>query len=113
MSLGVIVMDVNDEHDYIRQLIMDRWWGEVECFVYPLRDSSRQHLFSGRLGEVIALETQAAHLAQHLMNERTRAEDQLRWLELDTALRSEGKNYPNVYECCAIRTLKFHESEEF
>ena len=113
MFLRVIVMDVSDEHDYIKQLIVDRWWGEVECFVYPLRDSSRQHLFSGRLGKAIVLETQAAHLAQHLINKRTRAEDQLRWLELDTALRSEGKNYPDVYERCANRTLNFHEFEEF
>ena len=87
-----------NEHDYIKQLIVDRWWGEVERQVYPLQDKARQNLYEGQRDSAIASEAQVMQHLQQLMNDRAAAEERLRWLLLDAALRREGKNYPDVYE---------------
>lgn len=86
------------EHDYIKDLITDRWWAEVESRVHPLQYQVRSLLHKGRYKEVYELEEQIKQLTQQLMNECIAAEDRLHWLELDAALRQEGKTYPNVYE---------------
>lgn len=102
-----------NEHDYIEQPLVDRWWGEVEQSIHPLQDEAREHLFSGRFSEAIALETKVVQLTQHLMNVRAAAEDRLRWLELDAAFRHGGKNYPDFYEevCSGSDWSKSDESQ--
>lgn len=56
-----------DEHDYIEHLIVDRWSGQAERKIFPLRDDARACLFSGRLGEALILEVRAAQMAQQML----------------------------------------------
>lgn len=62
------------EHDCIKQLIANRWWGEVERLVHPLQNEARQHLFGERRSVAIALETQVPQAAQQLMNVKAAAQ---------------------------------------
>lgn len=102
------------EHDCIKHLIADRWWGEVEQLVHPIQNEARQHLLGGRRSVAIALETQVSQLTQRLMKVRAAAQHRLRRLELDAALRSEGKKYPDFYEVqCSSSWSKFDGSQDF
>ena len=92
-----------DEHDYIEHLIVARWWGQAERKIFPLRDDARACLFSGRLGEALILEVREAQMAQQMINEKTDALGRLRWIELDAALRGEGRNYLDVCEAVPVQ----------
>lgn len=88
------------EHKYIKELIIDRWWSELEQRVHPLQNEARRTLCEGKYEQAIAIENQVARLLQQLMDERMAAEKRLHWLEMDAKLRTEGKTYPDVYDSC-------------
>lgn len=100
-----------DEHDYIEHLIVDRWWGQAERKIFPLRDDACACLFSGRLGEALILEVRAVQMAQQMLNEKTDALGRLRWIELDATLRGEGRNYPDVCDAVPVQ-CNFQDFQE-
>jgi hypothetical protein len=101
--------------DYIKQLIVDRWWGEVERLAHPLQDEVGRLFQIGQFDAACVLEVEVSQLLQQLMFERVAAEDRLRWLQLDAAPRCEGKNYPDFYEEVCGRSIGSNcgESQEF
>jgi hypothetical protein len=92
-------IEFNNEHQYIQQQIIDRWWNQVEQVIHPLQDQVRSLLLQGRYKEVQQMEQELTRLCQQLLNERTRGEDILRWLKLDSDLRNKsGITLPDCFE---------------
>jgi hypothetical protein len=89
-----------DEYEYIQQqLILGRWWGEVNCRVYPLQDKASECFRSGLFDKGTQLEEEVKVLEQELMNQRARAEEILSWLRTDTTLRKmTGSTWPDAIE---------------
>ncbi len=96
---SVMSIEFNNEHQYIQQQIIDRWWNQVEQVIHPLQDQVRSLLLQGRYKEVQQMEQELTRLCQQLLNERTRGEDILRWLKLDSDLRNKsGITLPDCFE---------------
>ena len=91
-------MNQPDEHDYIRQLITDRYWGQVEEQINLLQSQQKELLNRCRYLELDALGEEVENLVQQLRNKRASTEAKLHWLELDSLLRLDGKNYPDFVE---------------
>ncbi len=86
------------EHKFVEQLIVIRWWADVERLVHPLEDQARKCFQNQRYSEGCDLQEQARAMFRKLSEERRASEDRIYWLQLDSQLRLEGKTYPDVYE---------------
>ena len=86
------------EHKFIEQLIVIRWWSDVERLVHPLENQARECFKNKQFLEGCNFQKQARAMSQKLLEERRASEDRIYWLQLDTQLRLEGKTYPDVYE---------------
>lgn len=87
------------EHDYLKELVLDRYLTAVILEIDPLRDEIRSLLHQGKVSEAIALERQAQNHQRALLDERIRSEEIITWLYWDTRIRAEGDGtYPDIYE---------------
>lgn len=87
------------EHDYLKELVLDRHQTAVILEIDPLRDEIRSLLQTGKPADAIALERQAQTRQQELLDERIRSEEIIYWLYWDTRIRAEGDGtYPDIYE---------------
>ena len=81
------------EHEYIKEFIIDRFTGRGEA----------KTLASGNMRRRSPLKAKLLKLPQQLVDKRATTESQLLWLTTDLQLRVEGKTYPDVYEICQVR----------
>ncbi len=94
------------EHKFIEQLIVIRWWSDVERLVHPLEDRARECFQKKEFLEGCIFQEQARAMSQKLSERRRASEDRIYWLELDSKLRLQGKTYPDVYEESQCRREK-------
>ena len=101
------------EHDCIKQLIANRWWGEVERFVHPLPKEARQHLF-GERRSVAARPGNPSTTGSPATDECEGGGSRAAAVARNAALRSEGKNYPDFYEVqCSSNWSRVDGSQDF
>ena len=87
------------EHDYLQEVVCDRYQTSISLEIDPLRYEIRSLLHQGKVNKAIALEQQAQTRQQELLDERIRSEDIIYWLTWDTRIRAEGDGtYPDIYE---------------
>lgn len=86
------------EYSYLRSLAYDQYEAKLIEQVDPIQEQIFDALKAGDFDRVMALESERTVAAISLFQERIRAEDIIRWLEIDTLLRSDGRSYPDVFE---------------
>lgn len=86
------------EYSYLRSLAYDQYEARLMEQVDPIQEQIFEALKEGDFDRAMALESERTVVAISLFQERIRAEDVIRWLEIDTLLRQEGRNYPDVFE---------------
>ncbi|MBD2440597.1 hypothetical protein [Nostoc sp. FACHB-110] len=87
-----------NEHDYLRDFIMERFNYAVIATVDPLHDEHKLMLLQNNYSEADKLEKLRDKVLQELYIKRARSEEIINWLQLDSQLRDEGTTYPDVRE---------------
>ena len=94
------------EHEYLRSLIEERFNDRLNA-TYSLRKKREAVALRGDYLELNLINGKIEFLWRFAFQERSRAEDILLWLEMDSALRGDAKNYPDEYEYST--RFKFHD----
>jgi hypothetical protein len=96
-----------DEYQYLQACVDSRYWIARaklnEYYAAKIKRACEQ----GDLALECQLEQEESVAVRELVAQRWRGIDIIAWLTLDTALRQEGKTYPDVYE---KQPVKAHSS---
>ncbi|MBD2488992.1 hypothetical protein [Aulosira sp. FACHB-615] len=87
------------EYQYLRMLAFFEFSRKMAEQCEPIQQQINEALKIGDWERASELENQRSSIAADIFWERVRAEDIIRWLELDSDLRSRGDStYPDVFE---------------
>ncbi|MBD2437384.1 hypothetical protein [Nostoc sp. FACHB-110] len=86
------------EYQYLRMCAFFEFSRKMMESCEPIQKQINEALSGGDWEKAAALEQERAGIAAQLFWERVRSEDIIRWLELDSLLRREGRSYPDVFE---------------
>jgi hypothetical protein len=89
---------IQSEHYYLQNCVNDRYWLERGSLRETYSEKINQALHSRDWILADRLEQEESLAEGKLIAQKQRSEDIICWLRLDTALRQEGKTYPDVYE---------------
>ncbi|MCC5636365.1 hypothetical protein LC593_10935 [Nostoc sp. CHAB 5844] len=91
-------METISEYQYLRMSAFYEYGAKMREFCEPIQRQINEALRIGDYETAATLEQKRSAIAAQIFWERVRAEDIIRWLELDSLLRLEGRDYPDVCE---------------
>ncbi|MCC5641087.1 hypothetical protein LC593_35760 [Nostoc sp. CHAB 5844] len=89
-------MEKGSEYQYLRMCAFYEFGTKMREFCEPIQRQINEAVRSSDYETAATLEQKRSAIAAQIFWERIRAEDIIRWLELDSLLRLEGRNYPDV-----------------